>query len=252
MPLHDWTRVEPRDYHDFHVSWLTAIKIALNTGVLPKGYYALADYTDPPYVPDVVTLTVPDAADRPRRGRSAGGGAAVATAPAPPATATAAGKTRRPAGRRRIAIQRVVEPDGRRTVAVIEVVSPSNKAKKAEFADLVGKSVQLLVHGVHVLLIDPLPPTRRDPRGLHAAVWRDLTGQRSTPPAGKPLTFAAYAALGRNRFSAFVEPAAVGEPVPDRPLFLATDLHVTAPLAATYETAWAGYPDFLRARVEGR
>jgi hypothetical protein len=248
MPLHDWTRVEPKDYHHFHGRWIFALADALNLGGLPPGYFALADHTDPPFVPDVVTLEVPDDRPGPAPG---GGGTAVATAPVPPATATAAGKKRRAAGRRRVVVQQV-RKRGRRTVAVIEVVSPSNKAKKAEFADLVGKTVQLLLHGVHVLLIDPFPPSRRDPHGLHAAVWKDLTGQRYTPPAGKPLTFASYVALGRNTFSAFVEPAAVGDPVPDRPLFLTPELHVVAPLAATYETAWNGYPEFLRAAVEGR
>ncbi len=247
MPIHDWTRVKPKDYHHFHGRWIFALADALNLGGLPPGYYALADHTEPPFVPDVVTLSVPGPGTT---ADAAGGGTAVAVAaaPAPVATATAAGKMRRAAGRRRVVVQRA-GPRDRRTVAVIEVVSPSNKAKKAEFADLVGKSVQLLVHGVHVLLVDPFPPTRRDPNGLHAAVWKELTGKPYTPPPGKPLTFAAYEARGRNTFSAFVEPVGVGDPVPDRPLFLAPDLQVSAPLAATYDTAWRGYPAFLRAAV---
>ncbi|MBX9626611.1 MAG: DUF4058 domain-containing protein [Gemmataceae bacterium] len=246
MSMHDWTRVTPNEYHSFHVLWLAHLTQALNTGVLPAGYGALADYTAPPYVPDVVTLATG------RRGRATPAGrGATATTAAPLATLTADGTVRKrpPAGRRRVMIQ---QTPGRQVVAVIEVVSPSNKAKRAEFDDLVGKSVQLLLRGVHVLLIDPLPPTRRDPHGLHATVWKELTGKRSVPPADKPLTLASYAARGGDRFSAFVEPVAVGDPVPDLPLFLRPEFHVTAPLEQTYQAAWAGVPDFVREAVEGR
>jgi hypothetical protein len=246
MPMHDWTRVPPNEYHTFHVLWLAQLTQALNTGVLPAGYGALADYTAPPYVPDVVTLSTGPA------GRRVGGSGGAAVAVAPPVASLTADeivKKRPPSGRRRVTIQQF---PGRQVVAVIEVVSPSNKAKKAEFNDLVGKSVGLLRAGVHVLLIDPLPPSRRDPHGLHAAVWKELTGKRSVPPADKPLTLASYAARGGSRYSAFVEPVAVGDPVPDLPLFLRPEFHVTAPLEQTYQAAWAGVPDFLREAVEGR
>ena len=241
MPMHDWTRVPPNEYHTFHVLWLAHLTQALNTGVLPAGYGALADYTAPPYVPDVVTLSTGRAGLRT-------GGVAVAQ-PVASLTADETVKKRPPSGRRRVTIQQF---PGRQVVAVIEVVSPSNKAKKAEFNDLVGKSVGLLRAGVHVLLIDPLPPSRRDPHGLHAAVWRELTGKRSIPPADKPLTLASYAARGGDRFTAFVEPTAVGDQLRPLPLFLAPELHVAAPLERTYQAAWAGVPDFLREAVEGR
>ncbi|MBX9582732.1 MAG: DUF4058 domain-containing protein [Gemmataceae bacterium] len=244
MPMHDWTRVPPNEYHTFHVLWLGRLVEALNSGILPAGYGALADYTAPPYVPDVVTLST-----GPGPGRAERAGRAPAARPVATLTADEVVKKRPPGGRRRVTIQQF---PGRRVVAVIELVSPSNKAKKAEFADLVGKSVQLLLHGVHVFLIDPLPPTRRDPHGLHAAVWKDLTGKRSVPPAGKPLTLASYAALGNDRFLAFVEPTAVGDPLRPLPLFLTPELHVMAPLEETYAAAWGGVPDFLRAAVEGR
>ena len=206
MPMHDWTRVTPNQYHTFHFAWLASLLRALNTGLLPPEYEAMADYSIPPYVPDVVTLA---AKPRPRQAAPAGGGAAVAP-PVATLTADEVVKKRRPAGRRRVAVR---QADGGRMVAVIEVVSPGNKAKRAEFDDLVGKSVQLLLHGVHVLLIDPLPPSARDPHGLHAAVWKELTGKRSEPPAGKPLTLASYAARGGDRYTAHVEPTAVGDPL---------------------------------------
>jgi hypothetical protein len=43
MPVHDWTGVEVGIFHDFHHEWISTIKRALNQGVLPPQYYALAE-----------------------------------------------------------------------------------------------------------------------------------------------------------------------------------------------------------------
>ncbi|WP_171471408.1 DUF4058 family protein [Frigoriglobus tundricola] len=244
--MHDWTRVDPNDYHDFHFAWIAAIRQALNTGRLPDGYFAMAEHTTPPYVPDVLTLTLPTPDGAPAvedEPTNEHGGVATLAPPVTRVASTEHGKKRKPAGRRRVAVRHV---RNRRLVAVIEIVSPSNKASKAEFADLRDKSVELLRAGVHVLLIDPFPPTPRDPKGLHDAVWRALTGKRFDPPADKPLTLAAYAAVGGNTFSAFVEPLAVGDRLADMPVFLTPQAHVAAPLEETYQSAWAGFPVPLR------
>lgn len=246
MPMHDWTRVDPNDYHTFHFFWIASLATALNNDRLPPGYYAMADHTTPPIIPDVVTLSTPDAA-----GTAAPVGTGGVAAEVPPRTTIAAtepGKKRKVVGRRRVAIKHVRD---RELVAVIEIVSPSNKAKEPEFADLIGKSAQLLRQGVHVLLIDPFPTTARDPNGVHAAVWKELTGKPFALPEGKPLTLASYAARGDNTFSAFVEPVAVGDRLPDMPLFLTSRLHVPAPLEETYESAWHGFPPPLRVMLAG-
>lgn len=46
MPVHDWARVDAGIFHDFHHEWVGSIKHALNAGVLPEGYYALAEQID--------------------------------------------------------------------------------------------------------------------------------------------------------------------------------------------------------------
>src|SRR6185369_13843788 len=43
MPVHDWTRVSDGSFHDFHYSWVLEIKRALKRGLLPKGYYVMAE-----------------------------------------------------------------------------------------------------------------------------------------------------------------------------------------------------------------
>jgi len=245
MPLHDWTRVDANDYHDFHGAWIYAIRTALNAGLLPEGYFALAEHTTPPIIPDVVTLSIPD--ETPPLGRTVNANGATEPESASTIVATAPGKKLKARGRRRVAIHHA---RSRQIVAVIELVSPTNKATRSEFVDLIGKTLQLLRQGVHVMLIDPFPPTFRDPNGIHATVWKELTGKAFTPPEGKPLTIASYVALGANTFQAHVEPLAVGDRLPGMRLYLSGEFYVKTPLDETYQTAWQGFPAPLRAVVE--
>ena len=57
---------------------------------------------------------------------------------------------------------------------------------------------------------------------------------------------AAYAARGEDNYSAFVEPLAVGDALPDMPLFLSERFHIPTPLEETYTAAWNGFPEPLR------
>ena len=59
MPIHDWTRVDPGTFHDFHHIWITAIQHTLNRGLLPPEYYALAEQIAGGFGPDVLTLQRP-------------------------------------------------------------------------------------------------------------------------------------------------------------------------------------------------
>jgi hypothetical protein len=241
MPIHDWTRVSPNDYHDMHFAWLAAIRTSLNSGILPPGYFAMTEHTARPIVPDVLTMNLAAGA----RSMPNGG---PATLPTATYTATAQDKRRPWPGRRRVVIQHA---ENRRLVAVIELVSPSNKARQREFADLIDKSIQLLRQDVNLLLIDPFPPTARDPHGIHAVLWRRLTGGRYEPPPGKPLTLAAYVARGNDTITTFVEPLAVGDALPEMPLYLNPNEYVKVPLEATYQAAWAGFAPDLRPLLEG-
>src|SRR5437868_14931171 len=62
MPVHDWTRVSDGTFHDFHYSWVLEIKRALKRGLLPKGYYVMAEqFGGDLGAPDVLTLQATDA-----------------------------------------------------------------------------------------------------------------------------------------------------------------------------------------------
>lgn len=47
MPVHDWSKLAPAFFHDFHLEWISAIKHTLNNGVLPEDYYAMAEQWTP-------------------------------------------------------------------------------------------------------------------------------------------------------------------------------------------------------------
>src|SRR5438477_1339466 len=59
MPIHDWNRVKPGIFHDFHAEWLVQIKHVLNGGLLPRDYYALAEQFAGGRNPDVLALQRP-------------------------------------------------------------------------------------------------------------------------------------------------------------------------------------------------
>lgn len=97
-----------------------------------------------------------------------------------------------------------------------------------------------LVHGLHLVLIDLHPPGPRDPQGIHGALLAELSEEEYVAPENKPLTFVLYEAGPVP--TAYVEPAAVGDPLPDMPLFLEPEAYISLPLEETYQAAWRGFP----------
>jgi hypothetical protein len=94
MPVHDWTRVALGVFHDFHHAWIEEIKRALNAGLLPDDYYALAEQFAGGIGPDVLTLQerTPDdhsPNDPPRRAGPARNGATIVLDPPRRVTLTA-------------------------------------------------------------------------------------------------------------------------------------------------------------------
>jgi hypothetical protein len=135
-------------------------------------------------------------------------------------------------------------------VAVIVIISPGNKATRAEFRMLVEKSVELLRQGIHLLVIDLFPPGKRDPQGIHRAIWDEFQEEGLELPPDKPLTLASYDA--GPECVAYVEFVGVGDSLPGMPLFLRPEFYVPAPLEETYQTAWAMFPAVLKGLLESR
>ena len=125
-----------------------------------------------------------------------------------------------------------------------DIVSPGNNASRHAFSSFVQKSLELLDAGIHLLILDLLPPGPRDPQGIHGAICAEMSNVSFELPADRKLTLAAYAA--GVELKAFVDPVAVGQPLPDMPLFLEPEIYVKLPLESSYQDAFAAVPRYWR------
>jgi Protein of unknown function (DUF4058) len=229
MPIHDWTLVDAGLFHAFHQDWIGVLARALNAGVLPDDYFALREQSIRDPIPDVLTLKLSEEPDG-----SIGTSTGLAVAAPPPRARLVRHAEDRIYARKadRIAVR---HRHGH-IVSVVEIVSPGNKASKNELRAFVEKTANLIVQGVHLLVIDLFPPSNRDPQGIHKAIWDEFIEEDFALPADQPLTVAAYDA-GPPAI-AYVEQVAVGDALPSMPIFLKPDFYVPAPLDETYRTTW--------------
>jgi len=241
MPIHDWTRVDAGLFHDFHQSWTVALRSTLNAGRLPADYFALVEQHLHGPIPDVLTLRL---SSNPEHVRESGPSYAdqVSVVTEPPTTHLTQ-RAELVAYARRASRITVRHRHGD-VVAVIEIVSPGNKASRGEFRRFVEKSASLIRQGIHLLVIDLFPPGKRDPQGIHKAIWDEFQEDDFEFPASKSLTLASYDA--GSECVAYVQFVAVGDPLPEVPLFLQPGCHVPAPLEETYQSAWTSFPAILK------
>ena len=240
MPVHDWIRVSDGTFHDFHYSWVLEIKRALKRGLLPEGYYVMAEqFGGDLGAPDVLTLQsrAADAngeaeAEHPLPGT-------MTLTETPPAVQTRTKISRDPYAR----LQRTLvirHTQGDRIVAMIEVLSPGNKSSRHAIRSLLDKAVTALDAGIHLMLIDVHPPGPRDPQGIHGALMNEIGTEEYFLSRPHNLTAAAY--IGGSIVEAFVGHFAVGDPIPEMPLFLTRENYVRVPLEETYMSAWEDVP----------
>ncbi len=248
MPVHDWTRVEAGIFHDFHTVWIGNIRTALNDGLLPEGYYALAEQHAGKAIADVLTLHASAAPlERLPLPPDTGG---IAVAEAPPRMRRKQSVEPAALSRRRtLAIRHV---SGHRLVAVVEIMSPANKDRARHVEEFAAKAVSALTAGVHLLLVDLFPPGAHDPCGMHGVILQHLqeSDEPYDLPAEAPLTLASYAAGPRVDID--LEHLAVGAALADMPLYLRPDRYVYVPLETTYQAAYRGVPAFWRQVLEER
>jgi hypothetical protein len=244
MPVHDWTKADDGVFHDFHHEWISSLKHALNDGILPPDYYAMADQVAGPGNPDVLGLE--RTSDR-RASPPPGGQRSPLISVAPRVQFHDQAEGRRAVRRRpkRVAVR---HKTGDRVVALIEIVSRGNKSSRPGIRSFVEKLTAFVEDGIHLLVLDLFPPGPRDPQGIHPLIWSPFKKAAFELPPDRTLTLAAYAAGPVQE--AFVQPVAVGEPLPDMPLFLTPDEHVPVPLEVTYQVAWSRVPARWREVLE--
>jgi hypothetical protein len=212
MPIHDWTRVGANRFHDFHQCWTVALCNALNIGCLPPGYFALIEQKTGGWEPEFVPIL------------------------------EATGYARKA---NRVTVRH--HPD-EQAIAILEIVSPGNKDSRQAVRALASQAIEFLRDGINLLLVDLFPPGPHDPHGLHSVIWDHFHDEPFVLPPDKPLTLASYA--HGSALVAYVEFVAVGEALPDMPIFLTPDRYVPCPLEATYQATWDVFPAALKGPLE--
>jgi len=234
MPVHDWTRVQAGTFHDFHQAWITELRNVLNAGLLPDGYYALAEQVAGGPHPDVLTLEEHEEPECEGAGNDPGG-TSVAVAERPPQVryTLQAEESLYAAKADRLAIYHAT---GDRVVAFVEIVSPGNKHSHRAISQFLDKLASALAKRCHLVVIDLHPPGPYDPRGVHVEFW----GAGPTVTAEEPLSLAAYSADSVPK--AYFEPVRVGATLRNMPLFLTAERYVNLPVESSYMGAWRGVP----------
>ncbi len=244
MSVHNSEKVYAGLFHHFHQLWTVQLCNTLNQGVMPEGYFALVESHALGVVPDVLTLHRRDRSDSDSGSPLATSGIAILDAP--PQAAIISEEEEEA-----IYVEKAnrikVHRSGGDLVSVIELVSPGNKSSKAAVTDFVEKSQQLIQSGVHLFVIDLFPPTRRDPQGLHPLIWDYFREEPFELPRDKQLCIMSYYAALMKK--AYVEPLAIGGPLPKMPLFLSQTHYVYLPLEETYAAAFTACPSVVKEAV---
>ncbi len=241
MPPHDFTLIKPNVFHAFHNAWNTQIMGALNNGILPAGYYALSEQVSGDTKPDVVTIDMLGTGRHHNSNARNECGTMVALPPPKTEIALHAEGVTYAKLRRTVTIRK---EKSNAIVALIEVLSNANKASKIELDRFVDKVDAALGSDIHVLLIDVYPPNRLAPQGIHGKVWAALGQEPDRWPKNRPLTAASYEA--GETVNAYIQPFAVGDPVPVMPLFLQRGFYVNIPMERAYLGALELMPKHYR------
>jgi hypothetical protein len=237
MPIHDWTRVDAGLFHDFHQGWTVALCDALNKGRLPPDFFALLEQPSKNSLPDLLNLKLSSSGVEVTEESETNIYARLAN---------------------RIVVQykqqdvmALITGKPGKVVAVIEIISPGNKATRAGFRTLVENSAELIHQGIHLLIVDLFPPCSPNPQGIAQAIFDESAEEGFHLPADKPFTMVSYEVGSHKEVRLYLEPVAVGDVLPDMPLFLRPESCVSVPLEATYLSAWAGFPAPLKNLLEG-
>lgn len=230
MPMHDWTRVDASINHAFHHSWIEAIHRSVLKR-LPPDYYSLPEQQAAGFGPDVLTLKSADAEELTPDG-------STTTLTRPKTRMFQETATEFYLRKKKAVVIRHVSGD--RIVAMIEIISPGNKNSAHGLRAFVRKARELLQQKIHLLIVDPFPVSSRDPHGLHAAIFEEIQDDPLELPVEKPLSTFSYDCDDRVR--TYLEPLAVGDPLPMMPVFLYPGMHIEVPLEETYLSAWEAVP----------
>lgn len=234
MPLRDHFRppVYPRRrWEGFHAGWPMVIVQHL-VRVLPAGYSA-----EPrAHLGRDFEIDIGSSDERAAGVVNPTAGGGVATLPWSPPAPTRTAEADLP-DEAEYAVEVYEESEDRRLVAAVELVSPANKDRPEDRRAFVAKCATLLRRGVSVAVVGVV--TTR-----HFNLYHDLLDFISHPPPdGESASIYASACRwlpparpgGRGRLDQWDYPLAVGQPLPELPLWLSAGVSVPLELEASYE-----------------
>jgi hypothetical protein len=221
-PLHG-----PRRWEGFLYAWATIIAQQLNQGILPDDYFAEPEISIGPELEiDVATLelTGPERA-------GAANAMVVYSPPRPPITVKVDF-----ARLDSFEVRVYQDLGGAELRAAIELVSPANKDRAGSRRTFAAKCAGYLKHGIGVVVIDIVTARTAN---LHEELFGTLgvKSRRTAWRSSTDLYAVAYRAVTIRkspRVEAGPEPLALGEPLPDMPLWLSLDLCVPVRLEESY------------------
>jgi hypothetical protein len=222
-----------RHWEGFHTRWAAAIADALNDELLPKDYFAECQlHVGSSVEVDVGTFEKEEVTAR--SGADGGGTAVASRAYSPPAT-FAAMPARFPDD---IEVQVYSERAGPTLVAAVELVSPANKDRKETRQAFAAKCAAYLQRGIGLLIVDIVTERRAN---LHDGLVRLLgNAARYRFPHDSRVYTTAYHPIRRGKqelIDTWVEPLAVGQPLPTMPLPVRGLSILPLDLEATYTEA---------------
>ena len=236
MPLRDHFRpplATRRPWDPFYGQWPAMIVIALNRS-LPQRYVAGPNiHLGSAIEIDVATYET-NGADSPSDGGSPNGGGVATAVWAPPRPTLVVATD--PPGQDTYEVRVYDIELGERLVAAVEIVSPANKDRPEHRRAFIAKCAALLQEGVCVAIVD-LVTTRT------SNLYRDLMEFLGQPECAFPDDAPALYAVAlrwapredRWFLEAWVNPLALGRPLPTLPLWLAEDLAIPLELEPSYE-----------------
>jgi len=236
MPLRDHFHPpldHRRHWEGFHATWPVLI-VSLLQGKLPPQYFA-EPRVHPGSTAEIDVATFEDEGQANGKIDSSNGNGGVATATWAPPRPTLSVATDLPF--QDVYEVRVFdEKRQNRLVAAVEIVSPGNKDRPEKRRAFCCKCAGLLQVGVSVVIVDVV--TSRVHNLFNEVL--DLIGQPSEAPDGEhPSLYAAAIRLVKRGddwiLESWLQPLALGAPLPTMPLWLADELAVPLELEESYE-----------------
>lgn len=229
MLIHDWSRVDPGVFHDFHLIWVARLRNLLNDEVLPRPFYALAEPVVGEAEPDLITEGVVAVAQWP----------VVVQEISPDPYARRA---------RQIVIKDAWRGDS--VVAVIEFVSWGNETSQTRAEQFVRKGASILERRIHLVIVDVHRPTKIVPLGFHAKIWDELGHEAPEIPPDRPLSVVSYQVLESGSVRARLASLKLEDHLPVMPVFLSPHDFVILPLDDTYTECFKSVPWKFREVLE--